>query len=373
MSKDQALLKSYNLNGLELPNRVVMAPMTRSRADNEGNVPTVDLQGEYYKQRASAGLIISEGSQVSEEAVGYIHTPGFHTEAQVEGWKKVTDIVHQEGGRIFIQLWHVGRMSHPDFHNGKKPLAPSAINPNSKSFTPEGFKDTVTPQEMSLEDIKRTIQDFKKAAENAVKAGFDGVEIHGAHGYLICQFLGTATNRRTDQWGGSLPNRARFLMKIIERIRQKTSESFLVGVRISPEYNQIGIVLEDSLDLVDLLVESEIDFLHISCWDCFIPPTHSDDPRMVTEIFAERLANRLPMISCGAVWSTKHALQVMEQGTDLVGVARAGIGHSDWAIHLDNRDYDPQRPPFTAEHLRSEALSEKFIEYMRNWKDFVES
>ena len=174
MSKDQALLKSYNLNGLELPNRVVMAPMTRSRADNEGNVPTVDLQGEYYKQRASAGLIISEGSQVSEEAVGYIHTPGIHTEAQVEGWKKVTDIVHQEGGRIFIQLWHVGRMSHPDFHNGKKPLAPSAINPNSKSFTPEGFKDTVTPQEMSLQ------VDYKCKQQRAEQRTQDNCGCQGA-------------------------------------------------------------------------------------------------------------------------------------------------------------------------------------------------
>src|SRR6056297_127589 len=145
----QPLLEAYDMNGLQLKNRVVMAPMTRSRAANEGNVPTDDLQGVYYEQRAGAGLIISEGSQISEEAVGYINTPGIYTEEQVEGWKKITRRVHDKDGKIFIQLWHVGRISHPDFHDGELPLAPSAINPNEKSYTPEGFKDTVTPKAMT--------------------------------------------------------------------------------------------------------------------------------------------------------------------------------------------------------------------------------
>ena len=181
MQTNQPLLESYNMGDLILQNRVVMAPMTRNRANNEGNTPT-ELHEEYYRQRAGAGLIITEGSQVSKRAVGYINTPGIYSEAQVEGWKKVTKAVHDEGGKIFIQLWHCGRMSHPKFHNGDKPLAPSAVNPNAKAYTPDGFEDTVEPKAMSLEEIKETIAEFKKASENAKKANFDGVEIHSSNG-----------------------------------------------------------------------------------------------------------------------------------------------------------------------------------------------
>ena len=188
MKTDQPLLQSFKLGATTLKNRVVMAPMTRSRADNPENAPT-DMHVEYYTQRASAGLIITEGSQVSPQAVGYIHTPGIHSAAQVAGWKKVVDAVHAEDGKIFIQLWHVGRMSHPDFHNGGKPLAPSAVNPNAKAYTSEGFKDTVEPKAMTLEDIQQTQEDFVTAAKNAMEAGFDGVEIHSSNGYLFHQFF----------------------------------------------------------------------------------------------------------------------------------------------------------------------------------------
>ncbi|HSM63044.1 MAG TPA: hypothetical protein VK833_03805, partial [Gillisia sp.] len=204
MSSKQDLLKSYNLGDLSLSNRVVMAPMTRGRANNPENKPTGDLHAEYYKQRASAGLIISEGSQISKDAVGYINTPGIFTEEQIRGWKEVTQEVHTANGKIFIQLWHVGRMSHPDFHNGELPMAPSAINPNEKSYTPEGFKDTVTPREMTLEDIKTTVSDFKTTAKNAVEAGFDGVEIHSSNGYLFHQFFNATSNERKDEYGGSI-------------------------------------------------------------------------------------------------------------------------------------------------------------------------
>src|SRR5690606_6154787 len=159
MDNKQPLLTEYPLGDMTLKNRVVMAPLTRSRADNPGKVPN-DLMVEYYSQRASAGLIISEGSQISERAVGYINTPGIHTDDQVKGWQKVTEAVHAKGGKIFCQLWHVGRMSHPDFHQGELPLSASAINPNSQSFTPEGFKDTVTPKAMTLAEIKQTISDY---------------------------------------------------------------------------------------------------------------------------------------------------------------------------------------------------------------------
>ncbi len=176
------LFTPYELSGLTLNNRMVMAPMTRSRSNNEGNVATA-LTATYYEQRATAGLIITEGTFISKKAVGFINVPGIYSDDQVAGWKLVTDAVHAKGGKIFAQIWHVGRMSHPDLHNGELPLAPSAINPHAKAFTNNGFVDTVEPAAMTTQDIQQTIRDFTQAAANAVKAGFDGVELHGANGY----------------------------------------------------------------------------------------------------------------------------------------------------------------------------------------------
>ncbi|MCG9794173.1 alkene reductase [Flavobacterium algicola] len=232
MSKEN-LLTPYNSDNLNLKNRVVMAPMTRSRAANEGNVATDEFQGLYYEQRASGGLLITEGSQVSAEAVGYINTPGIYTDEQVEGWKKVTKRVHDKGGKIFIQLWHVGRVSHPDFHNGALPVSASAINPNAKSFTYEGFKDTVTPKELTIEDIKRTVKDFQKAGQNAIEAGFDGVEIHSSNGYLFQQFFNGCSNTRTDEYGGSIENRARFFFEVLDAMKEVIPQE-KIGARFNP-------------------------------------------------------------------------------------------------------------------------------------------
>ena len=269
MNNEQPLLQPYKSQNLDLPNRVVMAPMTRSRADNPEKEPTADLQGEYYALRASAGLIITEGSQVSEQAVGYINTPGIHSEAQVAGWKEVTKKVHAAGGRIFIQLWHVGRISHPDFHNGELPLAPSALNPEAKSFTPQGFKDTVTPRAMTLEDIETTIQDFAKAAKNAVEAGFDGVEIHASNGYLFHQFFSATSNHRTDAYGGSIEKRARFLFDVLDAVKQEVP-SGKIGVRMNPSLNGIfGMTMDNetipTFDyLINKLNEYDLAYLHLS-------------------------------------------------------------------------------------------------------------
>ncbi len=264
----QPLLKPINLNGLALKNRVIMTPMTRSRAANEGNIPN-DLMATYYKQRAGAGLIISEGSQISKQAVGYINTPGIYSEEQVEGWKKVTQAVHDEGGKIFLQLWHVGRMSHPDFHDGELPVAPSAINPNEKSYTANGFADTVTPRALTIPEIKEIVQDFKKAAQNAIEAGFDGVEIHASNGYLLHQFFASTSNTRTDEYGGSIENRARILFEIIEAIKEVVPVE-KVGVRLNPSLHGIfGTILnEDTIPTFDYIVEKlnnyKLAYLHLS-------------------------------------------------------------------------------------------------------------
>jgi N-ethylmaleimide reductase len=208
--------------------------MTRSRADNPGNVPT-DSVVKYYVQRASAGLIITEGSQVSPQGVGYINTPGIYSEEQVQGWKRVTDAVHAAGGRIYIQLWHVGRVSHPFFHSGELPVAPSAIKPEGvKAFTGQGFEEVPTPRALELDEIPGVVEQFRLAARNAKRAGFDGAEIHGANGYLLDQFLQDGANQRTDEYGGTLENRARLVLEVVQAVVDELGAD-RVGIRFSPQ------------------------------------------------------------------------------------------------------------------------------------------
>ncbi|MES0371385.1 MAG: alkene reductase, partial [Mariprofundaceae bacterium] len=214
-------------------NRIIMAPMTRCRAGGEVYDVPQQVSATYYAQRAGAGLIISEGSQISQQGVGYPATPGIHSAEQVEGWKLVTDAVHKKAGKIFLQLWHVGRISHPDYHNGELPVAPSAIKPAGEATTFSGMQPFVTPHALEIDEIRAVVEDFRNAATKAKQAGFDGVEIHGANGYLIDQFIRSGTNQRTDEYGGSLENRARFLLEVAEAVVSVWGAG-RVGVRLSP-------------------------------------------------------------------------------------------------------------------------------------------
>ena len=253
MSQVQPLLTPVKLGDYELKNRVVMAPMTRDRADNAELAPT-HLHVEYYAQRAGAGLTVTEGSQVSRQGVGYVNTPGIHSPAQVAGWKKVTEAVHARGGRIFLQLWHVGAVSHPDFHGGALPVSASAFDPKAKMYVPAGVqKDTVPARALSTDEVKQVVQDFAQGARNAIAAGFDGVEIHGANGYLIQQFLRDSSNQRTDLYGGGIPNRARFLFEVVEAVVQAVGAG-KTGLRLSPTNTYNNPADSDSQALYDYVI-----------------------------------------------------------------------------------------------------------------------
>ena len=211
------LFQPARLGPYQLASRIVMAPLTRSRAGEDG-VPR-PLMAEYYAQRSSAGLIIAEGTNISPQGRGYAFTPGIYNDAQVEAWRQVTEVVHARGGRIFPQLWHVGRISHPALQpDGALPVAPSAIRPQATSYTSAGFIPCVTPRALATAEISEIIEQYRRAARNALAAGFDGVEIHAANGYLIEQFLRDSTNKRTDAYGGSRKNRARFLLEVVEAV-----------------------------------------------------------------------------------------------------------------------------------------------------------
>ncbi|MHB1513107.1 MAG: alkene reductase [Acidiferrobacter sp.] len=227
-----SLFSPLTVGELRLHNRIVMAPLTRNRA-GPGFVPQ-DLNAEYYRQRACAGLIISEATQISPEGLGYPDTPGIYSAEQIAGWRRVTDAVHAEGGQMFLQLWHVGRISHPSMQpEGQLPVAPSAVKPAGQAATYEGPQDFVTPRALRTDELARLRDQYRLAAENAQAAGFDGVEIHSANGYLLDQFLRDGSNRRTDAYGGSIENRLRFPLEVVESVLEVWPPG-RVGIRLSP-------------------------------------------------------------------------------------------------------------------------------------------
>jgi len=225
------LFSPVKLGSIAMSNRMVMAPLTRNRSSMEG-VPQ-DINVTYYEQRATAGLIITEATPISAMGHGYPLLPGIYTDAQVDGWKKVTDAVHAKGGKIVIQLWHVGRISHPTLLNGATPVAPSPVKPAGKAFTFNGLVDYVEPRALDASELPGIVADYVQASKNAIKAGFDGVEIHSANGYLLDQFLRDGSNKRGDIYGGSIENRARFLMEVTKAVVDATG-SDKVGLRLSP-------------------------------------------------------------------------------------------------------------------------------------------
>jgi N-ethylmaleimide reductase len=227
----ETLFSPYRLGDIELSNRLVMAPMTRSRAV-EGNVPS-PMAPAYYAQRATAGLIVTEATPVSPQGVGYIRTPGIYSTAQVAGWATITDAVHRAGSKIFLQLWHVGRISHPDFHGGELPVAPSAVAPQGEVFTAKGPQKMVTPRALTLAEIPGIVEQYRKGAANAKAANFDGVELHGANGYLLDQFTRDGANKRTDAYGGTVENRARLPLEVTRAVIDVWGAE-RVGYRISP-------------------------------------------------------------------------------------------------------------------------------------------
>lgn len=332
MSEVSKLLTPIQVGRFELPNRVVMAPMTRARSTQPGDVPNA-LNAEYYAQRASAGLIVSEATQISEQGKGYSFTPGIYSDAQVEGWSLVTRAVHKAGGRIYLQLWHVGRMSHPAFHGGELPVAPSAepfegsiwmVDPATGQG---GMYECPTPRALSREEILAIVEDYRVAARNAIAAGFDGVEVHGANGYLIDQFLRTTSNTRTDEYGGSRENRLRFLKEVMDAVADEVGAD-RTAIRLAPFLTARGMacpdILPTILETVSYLGDKGIAYLHLVEADW-------DDAPEFTEAFRQDIRSRFahPIIVAGK-YDVARANWVLEKGyADLVAFGRPFVANPD--------------------------------------------
>lgn len=327
--------------GLTLPNRIVMAPLTRNRA-SDGNVPN-ELMAQYYAQRASMGLLISEATPVNAAGHGYPATPGIHTEEQIEGWKLVTKAVHEAGGRIFLQLWHCGRISHHDYQpNRKAPPAPSPIAAkNAEIWKPDWspVEQPVKPREMTTDEIDFTIADYRQATRNAKEAGFDGVEVHGANGYLVNQFLTSGTNQRRDSYGGSIENRARFLFEVLDAVTTEWPER--TGLRLSPSgtFNDIDDSDREALYsyVIDRLKDYELAYLHI------VEPRMFEDHDLSTydlplssKIWRQHFEGTL--ISSGGHLRDSANMLLNHAQADLIAFGRLAISNPDLAERLSKTE-----------------------------------
>ena len=349
-------------NGHFLGNRSVLAAMTNKQSNEDGTLSDEEIK--WLVRRAKGGFAITTtaAANVTEHGRGWEGEMGVWGDHQLPGLTKMATQLNETGTVSLAQIFH-GGMRAPQSINGVQPV--------SASENTEAGMDGLYTRELTHQEVLDMIQSFTDAAVRCQKAGFHGVELHGAHSYLICQFLGSVTNRRKDEWGGDLMGRSKFLRDMITSVRQATGPEFIIAVRISPIIEKAGIFLHESLELAQILCTMDLDLLHISCWDVFQGVEGDEDGPSLTKRFADVVPEHIPLISTGAVWTSKDAQWVLDEGADFVGVARVGIAHPDWPMHLDDPNYSPQRPPFTEQHLLDVDLSPVFVEYMKRWKNFV--
>ncbi|MFD9303632.1 alkene reductase [Streptomyces sp. NPDC060048] len=331
VSAASRLFESARLGGLELPSRLVMAPLTRNRAGADG-VPGA-LMATYYAQRASAGLIIAEATTPNAVGRTYPHIPGIHTPEQIAGWRRVTDAVRAAGGRMFLQLQHGGRVGHPDT-SGHVPLAPSAVRFPEPLQTPGGLQDAVTPLEMTPEDIRSTIADFRAAARSAVEAGFAGVEVHSANGHLLHQFLARNTNLRTDGWGGSVEGRIRFTVEVVRAVAEAIGPD-RVGVRISPGVEVNGIEEGDTAEIYPALVKALADIGPVYLHQVYADPDQALSQEIRAAWPGTLIANpRLSREEVASDGGKRRAERLLAGGADLVALGRGFLANPDFVERL---------------------------------------
>lgn len=332
------LFENYVFNRLKLKNRIVMAPMTRSRTTQPGDIPNY-LMAEYYSQRASAGLIITEATQISKQGQGYSYTPGIYSKEQIDGWKLVTDRVHENFGKIFLQLWHVGRMSHESFHEDGMTVAPSAIAPNASVWVADkdGKGEMLTcpiPRELSILEIESIINDYSVAAENAKNAGFDGIEIHAANGYLLDEFLRSSSNHRSDKYGGNIENRIRLVIEVVLAVGEKFGLQN-VGLRLSPHNISRGMdcpeVIETTYKLIEKLNKLNLGYIHFAeaDWDN-APEVPLSFRKKIRSIFDGKI------IVAGKYDKFKAENIINDNLADLVAFGRNFIANPDFVEKIKN-------------------------------------
>jgi len=353
----------FKRTGKSVRNRIVLAAMTNKQSYDNGILSNDEIKWLTRRAKGGFGIITTAAANISKNGQAWEGELGVFDDIHIDKLKLLTDAVHSYESLIIAQLFH-GGMHSPQSLTGKIPISASKIK------CKESYSGFTHPA--SEKDINNIIENFTSAATRCVQSGFDGIELHGAHGYLISQFLGKKTNTRTDKWGGDIIGRSRLLIQIIKSIKKNVPDSFLVGVRVSPEIMDMGIHLDDSINLVGLLSDEGVDFIHLSCWNVFLnSQCYPKNPKTLTELIIESYNNLPAIISTGSVWSSDDAQKLIRIGADFVGVARVGIAYPDWPKKISNIEYNPPLPPYSINYLKKVDLSENFINYMRKWDGFV--
>lgn len=348
--------------GHSVANRMVVAAMTNKQSHEDGTLS--DDEHDWLAARTSFGIVTTCAANVTRDGKGWEGELGVFDDSLMPGLERLATTLKEAGTLGLVQIFH-GGVRAPSRLTGEQPWSASTFELDAPNFE--------VPRAATEADIERTIAAFGAAAKRCADAGFAGVEIHGAHGYLITQFMGTITNTREDDWGGSLENRARFVREVLAAVKAATPDDFIVGVRVSPEVSDQGLTLEDSLQASRWLVEDGVDFMHVSNWDSFkAPVAHPDSDKPLTTWFREAVGPDVPVIATGGVWTPGEADAVLAHGADLVGLARAAIGNARWPVDAATPGWEPQRPPYSVGHLRESALGDAFVEYMKRWPGFVE-
>lgn len=343
-------------SGLTLPNRIALAPMTNMQSHADGTIGDDEMH--WLMSRADGGfaLVSTCAAHVAKDGQGWAGELGVFDDGHIDGLSRLAGRLRDRGAAPFVQLFHGGMRADPKV---SKEQAWSATAENGVRAA-------------TVDDLARVIEQFADAAVRAEGAGMEGVEIHGAHGYLLTQFLSTTQNRREDAWGGPLENRARLIRAVTRRVRERTDPSFTVGVRISPEdFGQAkGLDLDESIQVARWLAEDGADFLHLSLWRSSENTKKRPDAHAVS-LFRAALPEHVRLVVAGQIWTRADAEKLVGLGADVVALGRSAIANPDWPLRVRDAGWQPRRPPFTLEELRARALSHPFAEYMRTWKGFV--
>lgn len=343
-------------SGLVAKNRVALAPMTNQQSNADGSLSDDELAWLRRRARGGYGTVMTCAAHVSADGQGWPGELGVFDDRLQPGLQRLAQTLRADGAASIVQI----------FHGGVRADTKASGLPTLSSSAAEGARAATE------EDLERVIRDFGQAARRVEAAGFDGVELHGAHGYLFTQFLSSTQNQRSDQWGGSLENRARLLLRAFDEVRKHTSRKFTVGVRLSPENfgNAKGLDLDESLQVTRWLAERELDFLHLSLWEALRNTTKRPDEHALP-LFRSVVGPKVPLFVAGKIWTRAEAEQLLALGADGVALGRSGILNPDWPLQIASPTFEPLRPPVTIDQLRSLDLSPPFAEYMRRWQGFV--
>ncbi|MGE0638139.1 MAG: NADH:flavin oxidoreductase [Bacteroidia bacterium] len=356
----------FNTTGKTMPNRIALAPLTNLQSNKDGTLSDDEFHWLQRRAKEGFGLICTCAAYVAQDGKGWDGELGIAHDSHLAGLTRLAAGIHAYNSLAIVQIFHGGARS-PQECTGTQPWSASA-------HTMPHPKTPVAVREATRDDINRAIADFVAAAKRAEQAGFDGIELHGAHGYLLHQFLSTATNQRSDEWGGTPENRSRLLRTILQKIKAAASPGFLVGVRLSPEdkYTFKGIDFDESLQVAQWLAADGADFIHLSPWDAFKKPDkYADGDKALITYFREALPHT-PIMVAGNIWSRSDAEKALELGADIVAIGKAAIAHANWPTQVKDFSAQPAPQPYSVKHLQEQNLGPAFIHYMKRWKGFVE-